>query len=117
MPQVRPKPPAANNVPIAPAPASAPPPPMVAPPHQLLQRPIMLATKLSPASMPQTTPIHQVRIVNGQPCATVAKTTTTGQVTGIVISAPAPTLQISSLPTDAKVRRETFSTDVQVRTD
>ncbi|XP_048112722.1 PHD finger protein 21A isoform X2 [Alosa alosa] len=99
---VRPKPPAPNNVPIAPAPASAPPPPMVAAPPQLLQRPIMLATKLSPSSLSQTTPIHQVRIVNGQPCATLAKTTPTGQVTGIVISAPAPTLQISSLPTDTK---------------
>ncbi|XP_076124223.1 PHD finger protein 21A isoform X3 [Alosa pseudoharengus] len=102
LPQVRPKPPAPNNVPIAPAPASAPPPPMVAAPPQLLQRPIMLATKLSPSSLSQTTPIHQVRIVNGQPCATLAKTTPTGQLTGIVISAPAPTLQISSLPTDTK---------------
>ncbi|XP_041965730.1 PHD finger protein 21A isoform X4 [Alosa sapidissima] len=102
LPQVRPKPPAPNNVPIAPAPASAPPPPMVAAPPQLLQRPIMLATKLSPSSLSQTTPIHQVRIVNGQPCATLTKTTPTGQVTGIVISAPAPTLQISSLPTDTK---------------
>ncbi|XP_062404085.1 PHD finger protein 21A isoform X2 [Sardina pilchardus] len=102
LPQVRPKPPMPNNVPIAPAPASAPPPPMVAAPPQLLQRPIMLATKISPASLSQTTPIHQVRIVNGQPCAALAKTTPTGQVTGIVISAPASTLQISSLTTDAK---------------
>ncbi|XP_042560304.1 PHD finger protein 21A isoform X7 [Clupea harengus] len=99
---VRPKPPVPNNVPIAPAPASAPPPPMVAAPPQLLQRPIMLATKLSPTSLSQTTPIHQVRIVNGQPCATLSKNASTGQVTGIVISAAAPTLQISSLPTDAK---------------
>ncbi|XP_042560296.1 PHD finger protein 21A isoform X6 [Clupea harengus] len=102
LPQVRPKPPVPNNVPIAPAPASAPPPPMVAAPPQLLQRPIMLATKLSPTSLSQTTPIHQVRIVNGQPCATLSKNASTGQVTGIVISAAAPTLQISSLPTDAK---------------
>ncbi|KAL2093423.1 hypothetical protein ACEWY4_010735 [Coilia grayii] len=102
LPQVRPKPPAPNNVPIAPAPASAPPPPMVAAPTQMLQRPIMLATKLSPASLPQTTPIHQVRIVNGQTCATLTKSPPTGQVTGIVISAPAPQLHISSLPTDTK---------------
>lgn len=54
--QVRPKPPASNNiVPIAPAPAptSGPPPPMVAAPTQMLQRPIMLATKLSPTSLSQ----------------------------------------------------------------
>ncbi|XP_063052524.1 PHD finger protein 21A isoform X4 [Engraulis encrasicolus] len=109
LPQVRPKPPASNNiVPIAPAPGptSCPPPPMVAAPTQMLQRPIMLATKLSPTSLSQTTtPIHQVRIVNGQTCAALAtKSPPSGQVTGIVtISAqPAPQLHISSLPTDTK---------------
>ncbi|XP_036391033.1 PHD finger protein 21A-like isoform X1 [Megalops cyprinoides] len=105
LPQVRPKPITPNNVPIAPAP-----PPMMAAP-QLLQRPVMLTTKLTATSLPSTTgPIHQVRIMNGQPCATIAKTLTTGQLTGIVITAPASsprlaspqTLQISGLSTDTK---------------
>uniref|UniRef100_A0A3B4BPR3 PHD finger protein 21Ab n=1 Tax=Pygocentrus nattereri TaxID=42514 RepID=A0A3B4BPR3_PYGNA len=100
---VRPKPTAPNNVPIAPAP-----PPMMAAP-QLLQRPVMLTTKLTSALPASAGPIHQVRIVNGQPCQAVSKTTTTpmgattAQVTGIVISGPMQTLQISSLSTDIKV--------------
>uniref|UniRef100_A0A674N035 PHD finger protein 21A n=1 Tax=Takifugu rubripes TaxID=31033 RepID=A0A674N035_TAKRU len=77
-PQVRPKPATSTNVPIAPAP----PPPMMAAP-QLLQRPVMLATKLS-SPLPSAAPIHQVRIVNGQPCS---KTGTT-PLTGIVITTP-----------------------------
>ncbi|KAL7824630.1 hypothetical protein AOLI_G00327960 [Acnodon oligacanthus] len=103
LPQVRPKPAAPNNVPIAPAP----PPPMMAAP-QLLQRPVMLTTKLTSALPASAGPIHQVRIVNGQPCQAVPKTTTTptgattAQVTGIVISGPMQTLQISSLSTDIK---------------
>ncbi|XP_054631241.1 PHD finger protein 21A isoform X6 [Dunckerocampus dactyliophorus] len=80
-PQVRPKPTLPANVPIAPAP----PPPMMAAP-QLLQRPVMLATKLSP-SLSSVAPIHQVRIVNGQPCV---KTGTT-PLTGIVITTPVST--------------------------
>lgn len=100
--QVRPKPVTPNNVPIAPAP----PPPMMAAP-QLLQRPVMLTTKLTSALPASAGPIHQVRIVNGQPCAipkTVPSTgTSTGQVTGIVISGPMQTLQISSLNADKKV--------------
>ncbi|XP_054631240.1 PHD finger protein 21A isoform X5 [Dunckerocampus dactyliophorus] len=79
--QVRPKPTLPANVPIAPAP----PPPMMAAP-QLLQRPVMLATKLSP-SLSSVAPIHQVRIVNGQPCV---KTGTT-PLTGIVITTPVST--------------------------
>ncbi|XP_074533498.1 PHD finger protein 21A isoform X7 [Halichoeres trimaculatus] len=75
---VRPKPATPTNVPIAPAP----PPPMMAAP-QLLQRPVMLATKLS-SSLSSAAPIHQVRIVNGQPCS---KTGTT-PLTGIVITTP-----------------------------
>ncbi|XP_057186261.1 PHD finger protein 21A isoform X7 [Triplophysa rosa] len=97
-PQVRPKPPMPNNVPIAPAP----PPPMVAAP--LIQRPLMLATKLTSSLPASAGPIHQVRIVNGQQCATVEKAVLAGgtaQVTGIVIS-PAQTLQISNLYSDAK---------------
>ncbi|KAL4642120.1 PHD finger protein 21A-like isoform X1 [Arapaima gigas] len=78
-PQVRPKPITPNNVPIAPAP-----PPMMAAP-QLLQRPVMLATKLTAT----TGPIHQVHIMNGQPCTTVAKTLPSGQLTGIVLTPPA----------------------------
>lgn len=81
---VRPKPATPTNVHIAPAP----PPPMMAAP-QLLQRPVMLATKLS-SSLPSAAPIHQVRIVNGQPCS---KTGTT-PLTGIVITTP-----VSAAPT------------------
>ncbi|XP_028307507.1 PHD finger protein 21A isoform X2 [Gouania willdenowi] len=69
--QVRPR----LVAPIAPAP-----PPMMAPP-QLLQRPVMLATKLS--SSLSSGPIHQVRIVNGQPCGRPGT-----PLTGIVIAAP-----------------------------
>ncbi|XP_023811779.1 PHD finger protein 21A isoform X3 [Oryzias latipes] len=82
--QVRPKLATPTNVPIAPAP----PPPMMAAP-QLLQRPVMLATKLS-TSLPSATPIHQVRIVNGQPCSK----TGTAPLTGIVITTP-----VSAAPT------------------
>ncbi|RXM34382.1 PHD finger protein 21A [Acipenser ruthenus] len=54
LPQVRPKPITPNNVPIAPAP-----PPMLAAP-QLLQRPVMLTTKLTATSLPSATgSIHQ----------------------------------------------------------
>ncbi|XP_073688196.1 PHD finger protein 21A isoform X2 [Garra rufa] len=96
---VRPKPVAPINVPIAPAP-----PPMVAAP--LIQRPLMLTTKLTSSLPASAGPIHQVHIVNGQQCATIDKTTTavtsgTTQVTGIVIS-PAQTLQISNLNSDFK---------------
>uniref|UniRef100_A0A3P8ZAL8 PHD-type domain-containing protein n=1 Tax=Esox lucius TaxID=8010 RepID=A0A3P8ZAL8_ESOLU len=110
-PQVRPKPTAPNNnVAIAPAP----PPPMMAAPQLLQRGSVMLTTKLSSSSLPSSAgPIHQVRIVNGQPCAALG--TKSGQptatVTGIVITAPASaclatptqTLQISGLASDAKV--------------
>ncbi|XP_010882576.3 PHD finger protein 21A isoform X2 [Esox lucius] len=109
-PQVRPKPTAPNNnVAIAPAP----PPPMMAAPQLLQRGSVMLTTKLSSSSLPSSAgPIHQVRIVNGQPCAALG--TKSGQptatVTGIVITAPASaclatptqTLQISGLASDAK---------------
>ncbi|XP_067235058.1 PHD finger protein 21A isoform X6 [Chanodichthys erythropterus] len=106
-PQVRPKPPMPINVPIAPAP----PPPMVAAP--LIQRPLMLTTKLTSSLPASAGPIHQVRIVNGQQCATIDKTTTTvtggtTQVTGIVIS-PAQTLQISNLNSDLKIHSTDWS--------
>ncbi|XP_027019776.2 PHD finger protein 21A isoform X3 [Tachysurus fulvidraco] len=101
LPQVRPKPATHNNVPIAPAP----PPPMMAAP-QLLQRPVMLTTKLTSALHTSPSHIHQVRIVNGQPCAipkTIPSTgTSTSHVTGIVIGGPMQTLQISSLNADIK---------------
>uniref|UniRef100_A0A3B5QRR1 PHD finger protein 21A n=1 Tax=Xiphophorus maculatus TaxID=8083 RepID=A0A3B5QRR1_XIPMA len=77
-PQVRPRLATPTNVPIAPAP----PPPMMAAP-QLLQRPVMLATKLA-TSLPSAAPIHQVRIVNGQPCGK----TGAAPLTGIVITTP-----------------------------
>lgn len=76
--QVRPKPAAPAAIPIAPAP----PPPMMAAP-QLLQRPVMLATKLT-SSLPSAAPIHQVRIVNGQPCGKPGA----APLTGIVITTP-----------------------------
>lgn len=97
--QVRPKPQMPNNVPIAPAP----PPPMVAAP--LIQRPLMLATKLTSSLPASAGPIHQVRIVNGQQVEKAMLAGGTAQVTGIVIS-PAQTLQISNLYSDAKVRND-----------
>ncbi|XP_018115703.1 PHD finger protein 21A isoform X6 [Xenopus laevis] len=78
LPQVRPKPAAQNNIPIAPAP-----PPMLAAP-QLIQRPVMLTTKLTPTTQNS---IHPVRIVNGQPAA-ISKAFPTAQLTSIVIAAP-----------------------------
>ncbi|XP_055790820.1 PHD finger protein 21A isoform X3 [Salvelinus fontinalis] len=107
---VRPKPATPNNnVPIAPAP----PPAMMAAPQLLQRGPVMLTTKLSSSSLTSSTgPIHQVRIVNGQPCASAGAKSGqhTGTVTGIVITAPASarlttpkqTLQISSLSSDTK---------------
>ncbi|KAK1875756.1 PHD finger protein 21A [Dissostichus eleginoides] len=79
-PQVRPKPPPPSNTNVHIAPA--PPPPMMAAP-QLVQRPLMLATKLSSSSLPSAAPIHQVRILNGQPCRESSNT-----LTGIVITSP-----------------------------
>ncbi|XP_036836298.1 PHD finger protein 21A isoform X3 [Oncorhynchus mykiss] len=89
-----------NSVPIAPAPLR---PMMTA--LQLLQRgPVMLTNKLSPSSLPSSAGlIHQVRIINGQPCAAKSGQPT-GMLTGIVITAPASvqTLQISGLTSDTK---------------
>lgn len=120
--QVRPKPATPTNIPIAPAP----PPPMMAAP-QLLQRPVMLATKLS-SSLPSAAPIHQVRIVNGQPCSKTSTTALTGIVITTPVSAaatrlaspahvpnpapspapvPAQPIQISSLSLDPKVSEQT----------
>uniref|UniRef100_A0A8C7MG65 PHD finger protein 21Aa n=1 Tax=Oncorhynchus kisutch TaxID=8019 RepID=A0A8C7MG65_ONCKI len=116
--QVRPKPATptpTSMVPIAPAP----PPPMLAAP-QLLQRPVMLTTKLTSTSLASTTgPIHQVRVVNGQPCASITKTLPSAQLTGIVITSPATitatlathqTLQIRSLSPDTKLCGAIFDT-------
>ncbi|KAM9503717.1 PHD finger protein 21A-like isoform 3-T3 [Salvelinus alpinus] len=89
-----------NSVTIAPAPLR---PMMTA--LQLLQRgPVMLTNKLSPSSLPSSAGlIHQVRIINGQPCAAKSGQPT-GMLTGIVITAPASvqTLQISGLASDTK---------------
>ncbi|XP_031686579.1 PHD finger protein 21A-like isoform X4 [Oncorhynchus kisutch] len=116
---VRPKPATptpTSMVPIAPAP----PPPMLAAP-QLLQRPVMLTTKLTSTSLASTTgPIHQVRVVNGQPCASITKTLPSAQLTGIVITSPATitatlathqTLQIRSLSPDTKAVKARGVTD------
>lgn len=93
--QVRPKPAAPAAIPIAPAP----PPPMMAAP-QLLQRPVMLATKLT-SSLPSAAPIHQVRIVNGQPCGKPG----TAPLAGIVITTPvaAPVPNTAPVPVLATV--------------
>lgn len=90
---------------------------------QLLQRPVMLATKLSTPLTPAA-PIHQVRIVNGQPCGKTGSTPLTGIVITTPVSAaptrlaspaqapnpspipiptPAQPIQISSLTTEPKV--------------
>ncbi|XP_014824346.1 PREDICTED: PHD finger protein 21A isoform X4 [Poecilia mexicana] len=117
---VRPRLATPTNVPIAPAP----PPPMMAAP-QLLQRPVMLATKLA-TSLPSAAPIHQVRIVNGQPCGKTGATPLTGIVITTPVTAtptrlaspaqaltnpaplpvpppPAPPIQISSLISEPKL--------------
>ncbi|KAG7522384.1 PHD finger protein 21A isoform X1 [Solea senegalensis] len=108
---VRPKLATPTNIPIAPAP----PPPMMAAP-QLFQRPVMLATKLSSA-LPSAAPIHQVRIVNGQPCGKTGSTPLAGIVITTPVSAtptrlvsptqipnpiPVQPIQISSLTTEPK---------------
>ncbi|KAL4622903.1 PHD finger protein 21A isoform X1 [Arapaima gigas] len=119
LPQVRPKPVTPNNVPIAPAP----PPPMMAAP-QLLQRPVMLTTKLASNPVaPSAGPVHQVHIVNGQPCSTITKGLSTGQLTGIVITAPATThltgsqtLQISSVSADTKTVKAQSGTEQKAPT-
>ncbi|XP_023673118.1 PHD finger protein 21Aa isoform X8 [Paramormyrops kingsleyae] len=113
LPQVRPKPATPNNVPIAPA---LPPPMMAAP--QLLQRPVMLTAKMPSAPLgPSGGPVHQVHIVNGQPCATIAKNLSGGQLTGIVITTPnthlatSHTLQISSISGDSKTVKAQGTTE------
>ncbi|XP_048829041.1 PHD finger protein 21A-like isoform X2 [Brienomyrus brachyistius] len=113
LPQVRPKPATPNNVPITPA---LPPPMMAAP--QLLQRPLMLTTKMSSSPMgPSGGPVHQVHIVNGQPCTTIAKNLSGSQLTGIVITTPnthlatSHTLQISSISGDSKTVKAQGTTE------
>ncbi|KAM8940415.1 PHD finger protein 21A isoform 2-T2 [Pelodytes ibericus] len=105
LPQVRPKPAAQNNIPIAPAP-----PPMLAAP-QLIQRPVMLTTKLTPSSQNS---IHPVRIVNGQPTA-ISKAFPTAQLTSIVIAAPGTRLaapQALQLP-KPNLDKQTIKTQVE----
>ncbi|XP_069595811.1 PHD finger protein 21A isoform X3 [Ranitomeya imitator] len=105
LPQVRPKPAAQNNIPIAPAP-----PPMLAAP-QLIQRPVMLTTKLTSTSQNS---IHPVRIVNGQP-TTISKAFPTAQLTSIVIAAPGTRLaapQTLQLP-KPNLEKQTVKTQVE----
>ncbi|XP_055776708.1 PHD finger protein 21A-like isoform X1 [Salvelinus fontinalis] len=107
VPQVRPNPATptpTSTVPIAPAP----PPPMLAAP-QLLQRPVMLTTKLTST----TGPIHQVRIVNGQPCASITKTLPSAQLTGIVITSPATITAITPLATHQTLQIRSLSPDTK----
>ncbi|XP_006752138.1 PHD finger protein 21A-like isoform X1 [Leptonychotes weddellii] len=105
LPQVRPKPVAQNNIPIAPAP-----PPMLAAP-QLIQRPVML-TKFTPTTLPTSqNSIHPVRVVNGQ-TATIAKTFPMAQLTSIVIATPGTrlagpqTVQLSKPSLEKQVQAE-----------
>uniref|UniRef100_A0A3B4EUH8 PHD finger protein 21A n=1 Tax=Pundamilia nyererei TaxID=303518 RepID=A0A3B4EUH8_9CICH len=95
---VRPKLTTPTNVPIAPAP----PPPMMAAP-QLLQRPVMLATKLS-SSLSSSAPIHQVRIVNGQPCSKTGAAPLTGMFSSQTVK-PGGTEQhaVVSLPSSSSI--------------
>ncbi|XP_067447133.1 PHD finger protein 21A isoform X2 [Thunnus thynnus] len=108
-PQVRPKPATPTNIPIAPAP----PPPMMAAP-QLLQRPVMLATKLS-SPLPSAAPIHQVRIVNGQPCGKTGSTPLTGIVITTPVSATAARLASpAQAPNPAPVPTPTPAQPIQI---
>ncbi|XP_066893289.1 PHD finger protein 21A isoform X11 [Kogia breviceps] len=110
LPQVRPKPVAQNNIPIAPAP-----PPMLAAP-QLIQRPVML-TKFTPTTLPTSqNSIHPVRVVNGQ-TATIAKTFPMAQLTSIVIATPGarlagpPTVQLSKPSLEKQTIKSHTETD------
>ena len=106
LPQVRPKPVAQNNIPIAPAP-----PPMLAAP-QLIQRPVMLTTKFTPTSLPNSqNSIHPVRVVNGQ-TATIAKTFPMAQLTSIVITAPGTRL---AGPQTVQISKPNVEKQVQIR--
>uniref|UniRef100_A0A8C2TRF5 PHD finger protein 21A n=1 Tax=Coturnix japonica TaxID=93934 RepID=A0A8C2TRF5_COTJA len=106
LPQVRPKPVAQNNIPIAPAP-----PPMLAAP-QLIQRPVMLTTKFTPTSLPNSqNSIHPVRVVNGQ-TATIAKTFPMAQLTSIVIAAPGTRL---AGPQTVQISKPNVEKQVQIR--
>ncbi|KAM4721618.1 PHD finger protein 21A isoform 4-T4 [Rhinophrynus dorsalis] len=105
LPQVRPKP-AQNNIPIAPAP-----PPMLAAP-QLIQRPVMLTTKITPTSQNS---IHPVRIVNGQPTA-ISKAFPTAQLTSIVIAAPGTRLAAPQTLQLPKPNEEKQTVKTQVET-
>uniref|UniRef100_A0A8C7WFY3 PHD finger protein 21Aa n=1 Tax=Oncorhynchus mykiss TaxID=8022 RepID=A0A8C7WFY3_ONCMY len=109
-----------NTIVVRPKPATPTPTSMV-PIAPLLQRPVMLTTKLTSTSLASTTgPIHQVRVVNGQPCASITKTLPSAQLTGIVITSPATitatlathqTLQIRSLSPDTKAVKARGVTD------
>ncbi|XP_071013649.1 PHD finger protein 21A-like isoform X3 [Oncorhynchus clarkii lewisi] len=112
VPQVRPNPATPTPTPTVPI-APAPPPPMLAAP-QLLQRPVMLTTKLTSTSLASTTgPIHQVRIVNGQPCASITKTLPSAQLTGIVITSPATITAITPLATHQTLQIRSLSPDTK----
>ncbi|XP_065812858.1 PHD finger protein 21A isoform X1 [Labrus bergylta] len=108
-PQVRPKLATPTNIPIAPAP----PPPMMAAP-QLLQRPVMLTTKLT-SSLSSAAPIHQVRIVNGQPCSKTGSTPLTGIViTTPVSSSPARLVSPAQAPTPTPILTPTPAQPIQI---
>nr|XP_029136062.1 PHD finger protein 21A isoform X4 [Labrus bergylta] len=106
---VRPKLATPTNIPIAPAP----PPPMMAAP-QLLQRPVMLTTKLT-SSLSSAAPIHQVRIVNGQPCSKTGSTPLTGIViTTPVSSSPARLVSPAQAPTPTPILTPTPAQPIQI---
>lgn len=115
--QVRPKPATpATAVPIAPAPTATCLPPMLATP-QLVQRPVMLATNLSAGPMPAAPgPITQLRILNGQSGAAIAKSLSATQLTGIVITTPATIapIQLSTAPIQQAGSISISTTDAKV---
>lgn len=79
---------------------------------QLIQRPVMLTTKFTPTSLPNSqNSIHPVRVVNGQ-TATIAKTFPMAQLTSIVIAAPGTRL---AGPQTVQISKPNIEKQVQIR--
>lgn len=79
---------------------------------QLIQRPVMLTTKFTPTSLPNSqNSIHPVRVVNGQ-TATIAKTFPMAQLTSIVIAAPGTRL---AGPQTVQISKPNIEKQVQVK--
>lgn len=79
---------------------------------QLIQRPVMLTTKFTPTSLPNSqNSIHPVRVVNGQ-TATIAKTFPMAQLTSIVIAAPGTRL---AGPQTVQISKPNIEKQVQIK--